>query len=353
MSTKGNTVAINSFLSGFLSSLEPRNREVIQGRFGLNGDEPITLQAIGDRYSITRERVRQIEAATLTMLRKNVNHPYIAGFLKAAMQDLKEAGGAMREDQFLARLQRLMGDKSPNVVFGNGAKFILELSGKVANFRDNYSDWHTFWYLGETDKKRAESFAEKFAASLAAKREEVGEGRNFDDIFRSAAASAKLAPEVARTYLVISKKFGESPFGDFGLVSWPEINPRTARDWAYLILKREKKPLHFTELASMVGRHRKGKRTNMQTIHNELIKGEHFVLVGRGLYALREHGFIPGTAREIITHVLRKHGPLRPQEVVSKVSDQRFLKEGTILINLQNRKHFTSLPDGRYAVKEA
>ncbi len=89
------------------------------------------------------------------------------------------------------------------------------------------------------------------------------------------------------------------------------------------------------------------------TVHNELIKDERFVLVGRGMYALREHGYEPGIAREVIQKVLREAGPLKPNDVVAHVAKQRFFKPNTVLINLQNKSFFERLPDGRYRVREA
>ena len=67
---------------------------------------------------------------------------------------------------------------------------------------------------------------------------------------------------------------------------------------------------------------------------------------------MKEFGLIPGTAKEIIAHVLKNNGPLPHKEVIRLVMQQRMIKEGTIMINLQNQKYFKSLPDGRYAVKE-
>ena len=167
------------------------------------------------------------------------------------------------------------------------------------------------------------------------------------------ATSSKLPREHAANYVKLSKRFVKSPFNDTGLADWSEVNPKTARDWAYLVLKRADRPMHFSEIAKLVGNHRKQKYTNLQTVHNELIKDNRFVLVGRGLYGLREAGLIPGTAREIIAHVLKKEGPLHSREVVNRVREQRVLKEGTILINLQNKKYFECLSDGRYSVREA
>ena len=52
-----------------IDTLTPRERLIIQQRFGLTGDEPQTLEDIGITLGITRERVRQIEAVALRKLR--------------------------------------------------------------------------------------------------------------------------------------------------------------------------------------------------------------------------------------------------------------------------------------------
>jgi RNA polymerase primary sigma factor len=52
-----------------LSSLAHRERKVIELRFGLNGEYPLTLDEVGQKFGVTRERIRQIEAKTLTKLR--------------------------------------------------------------------------------------------------------------------------------------------------------------------------------------------------------------------------------------------------------------------------------------------
>ena len=55
-----------------LSSLPPRAHEVIVNRFGLTDDtQRKTLEAIGQKYGITRERVRQIENSALALIRKS------------------------------------------------------------------------------------------------------------------------------------------------------------------------------------------------------------------------------------------------------------------------------------------
>jgi RNA polymerase primary sigma factor len=55
-------------LAGVLQDLSDQERSVITHRFGLGGEEPKTLEAIGKQMGVTRERVRQIEAAALKRL---------------------------------------------------------------------------------------------------------------------------------------------------------------------------------------------------------------------------------------------------------------------------------------------
>jgi RNA polymerase sigma factor (sigma-70 family) len=57
-------------LAGVLQDLPDTERTVITLRFGLGGEEPLTLESIGRRLGLTRERVRQIESAALERLRR-------------------------------------------------------------------------------------------------------------------------------------------------------------------------------------------------------------------------------------------------------------------------------------------
>jgi RNA polymerase primary sigma factor len=52
-----------------LSPLSEREREVIQLRYGLDGQAPLTLDEVGRAFNVTRERIRQIENQSLKKLR--------------------------------------------------------------------------------------------------------------------------------------------------------------------------------------------------------------------------------------------------------------------------------------------
>ncbi|MFO7778494.1 MAG: sigma-70 family RNA polymerase sigma factor [Nitriliruptoraceae bacterium] len=66
-----------------LEELHERERGVLELRYGLNGDDPATLEEIGERYGVTRERIRQIEKNVLAKLR----HPAHAQRLRALSED--------------------------------------------------------------------------------------------------------------------------------------------------------------------------------------------------------------------------------------------------------------------------
>jgi len=57
-------------IMNLLNMLTPKEKEIIKLRYGLNGEEPLTLEAIGSKYNLTRERIRQIENKALNKIRR-------------------------------------------------------------------------------------------------------------------------------------------------------------------------------------------------------------------------------------------------------------------------------------------
>jgi RNA polymerase primary sigma factor len=65
--------ALVAELEEALGELDPRERQIMRLRYGLHDDEPWTLQQIGDRLRLTRERIRQIESRAMQKLRRRKN----------------------------------------------------------------------------------------------------------------------------------------------------------------------------------------------------------------------------------------------------------------------------------------
>jgi RNA polymerase primary sigma factor len=77
------TVSFNTELQRTLATLTPRQKEVIVYFFGIGIDHPLSLEDIGERYNLTRERVRQIKDKALSKLREASQSHLLRGFLGA------------------------------------------------------------------------------------------------------------------------------------------------------------------------------------------------------------------------------------------------------------------------------
>ena len=153
--------------------------------------------------------------------------------------------------------------------------------------------------------------------------------------------------EIAKRWLGISKKLGKNPLGEWGKAHSSNVRAKGMRDYAYLAIKQHGSPMHFSEVAKTIGSLFE-KKAHVATCHNELIKDKRFVLVGRGLYALSEWGYSTGVVKDVIADVLKVNGPLTREEVIDKVRNERYVKDNTIVVNLQDASLFKRGKDGKY-----
>lgn len=341
-----NNSKVNHFVGRLLKGLQDRQREILVSRYGLDRKPILTLAELGTNYGITRERVRQIENAALSQVQSQLSDGEVAKFSESALAALRKFGGVRKGELLLEDLGCSQDD-------GSVVEFLLSASGKCDFYKQD-KDFHSYWYLTPEDQEKAAGFVVKLKDILRDKKEEIIDQKNFDKFFNQAARGFGLSREVATNYLAISQSFGNNFFGDFGLSEWSEVFPKNAKDWAYLVLKKNKKPLHFSQIAEEIRKFRESeKNTNTQTVHNELIKDERFVLVGRGIYGLKEFGILAGTAREILAHFLSKHGSMKPKELMKLVLQERVFRENTLLLSLQNKKYFKRLDSGEYTLRES
>lgn len=334
-------------ISSLITDLTARQKEFLEERFGLRDNQKKTLQELGDRYGITRERVRQIEVEAIKCVAEKFSKSEGVKLVEKAFNKLQSDGGVKKEVDFARDLQLLWSDEALAL---NEIRFLFAVAKKPLYYVDDES-FHGFWYLDKEILKKAEGVISKAVKFFAVKKEDLISNAKFNELMAQFSKSSDLKESVILNSLLISKKFGFNPYNDFGLAHWEEIIPKTARAKAYLVLKKHGKPLHFTEIADMINKVGFSKKpVYAQTIHNELIKDSKFVLVGRGMYALKEHGYMSGTAKEVLQKILKEKGPMHPQQLLELVSQQRLLKENTILLNLQNRKNFKKLDDGKYHI---
>jgi DNA-directed RNA polymerase delta subunit len=137
-------------------------------------------------------------------------------------------------------------------------------------------------------------------------------------------------------------------------MTWRHINPKSIRDKALIVLRKEGKPMHFVDIATAITDYAfDAKKVTVQAVHNELIRYPQFVLVGRGLYALKEWGYQDGTVTDIIESLLKKKSPMTKQDIMKGVLKQRQVKKGTISLNLQKNPQFVRVGRAVYALDES
>ncbi len=340
---------IRSTVASLVKVLATRNRDIITRRFGLQTGERETLESIGQSYGITRERVRQIEEFTKAHLTKAiVESKDVHAYTNVISKFLNSEGGIASEKRLF---QEFSGSHTHSVANAS-LSFLLTMAGSLIHSEEN-DRFESFWAVS---KKHAEDFrsaADKLKEifSKHAKPVAVASLASF-----ASSNGASYPSQYLEAIMAISKETGRNIFGEVGLASWAEVNPKGVRDKAYLVMQREGKPQHFTNIAKLIAQARfdDSKRVNIQTVHNELIKDKRFVLVGRGMYGLSEWGYKPGTVKDVLVDILKgSRQPLQKADLVAKVLNVRMVKENTILLNLQDSSSFTKNDDGTYEVRKA
>ena len=325
-----------------LAELPDRSRRVLVDRFGLSGKgEERTLDAIGKEYNITRERVRQIENHGIVVVRESDTYETHTESFKDLKKAVEVLGSVVAEEMLLDAVTKNATDK-------NHVLFLLTVGHEFENRRED-NVFRARWF---SDKDLADSI-EKALTKLYESIEpsNLTPEQEFVQLFSKELRQLNVknrSEEALRRYLGISKRLGKNPLGEWGRIESPHVRIKNTRDFAFLTLKRHGSPMHFTEVAKGIEGLFK-RRTHPATTHNELIKDGRFVLVGRGLYALKEWGYEPGVVRDVIRDILDKEGPLSREDIVERVKRERYVKDATIAVNLQNGI-FTRLSDGRYAL---
>ncbi|KKS44460.1 hypothetical protein A2567_00295 [Candidatus Azambacteria bacterium RIFOXYD1_FULL_42_11] len=336
---------LKNILDEMLKILNPRVRSVVEKRFGLKSEAYQTLENIGQNLGITRERVRQIEALGLKQLsNKNVLEPLGAAF--AVIENyFKEYGGVRREDH---ALKELAGEFSLNEKNKeNVINFVLNLGKDKAVYFKETPSCQAAWALSDSAYNNAVNLVE----TLRQKIESANSPFSKEEVLKTLASLSKENNNKALfSYVELSYKLAQNPFGQWGPVHSPEISPKGVKDKAFLVFKKEKKPLHFNEVAELINKLVfSDRKAHPQTVHNELIKDPRFVLVGRGTYALADWGYEPGTVRDVLVSVLKSSpGGLTKNEIIKTVQSKRLVKENTILLNLQNKKFFKKAENERF-----
>ena len=150
-----------------ITILPPRTKEILKKRFGLEDGKPKTLEAVGQSYKITRERVRQIIESALKTIQKQPIGEIIGDFINLSKALLKESGGLEEEMEFCKKVNKRLNADEKLEGKGNlsAIKFLLTLSPDFIleeETESNYSFWHLMEISKETIDKNIKELEKYF-----------------------------------------------------------------------------------------------------------------------------------------------------------------------------------------------
>lgn len=325
-------VNFSELMSRLLALLSPKERDVIERRFSLAGHKKETLDKIGKSYSITRERVRQIEAVALKKLTRISMDPSMREIHSLAFEILNTSGKVMLEDRLVSEMLKNMSETKN--VDTNAVKLAMRVSDRMVK-QDKNQFYNAFWRTSDLSLMEVKGLIKAIQKTMRKKGDVVSTEELFEKLNKDYPLN------MVESVLEVDWSFKKTEEG-WGLSAWRHINPKSIKDKIMIVFKEESKPLHFTEIVNHVlGDFDAKKMVTHQAIHNELIRHEDFVLVGRGMYALKDWGLAAGTVCDLIVQVLKENdGPMKRQDIINAVLAKRDIRIGTISLNLQKYEFF-------------
>jgi len=385
MDNNNTTLKTGEIVKNLLAKLSKKEQDIVTRRFGLKESDKETLEAVGKLHNLTRERIRQIENAALKKLGELEELKDNLSELTGLTKKLLTEHGGLAEREYLFHLLNTSSPvtyKSADYdVEKNHYDFFLSrlLEDEFEEIK-NSDIFKTSYKLKDSEIVHLEELAVDLVKRVAdlkqtMKTEEAIDMLLNSDVYSKHKEKLVLPSEVdvssfwdnslyqenkdlihnnkaLYSLLQAVKEVEQNKFGLWGKNDSEEIAPKTINHKIYLILKHEGKPMHFVDIAKKINEvsfdH---KKANPATVHNELILDNKYVLIGRGVYGLKEWGFKEGVVQDVIRDILTESGPLTKEELIEKVLENRLVKKTTINLALMNKKAFEKVGD-KYQVKK-
>jgi hypothetical protein len=303
---------------------EKREQDVLFCRLGVKGNKE-SLQAIGNRYHITRERVRQIQNQGIKGLRKAAkNNPEL---FNKITQKVKTLGDIL---SLPTAYELFLDPKKQNATEEKMLHLLLIANPELNYFKatSNNNPFLTYKLTNNQFKTLTNQIIKYFKNKT--------QGEPQDEV----AKKLKVNTNQLKEMILAHKSLGIKD-GNIGLISFANINPKTTEDKIDYVFNKYGKPLHFSEISQAIQKEKLDKKMpTTPTIHNELIKHrDKYVLIGRGTYALINWGYLPGTVKEIAKNIIKNSKKkLTREELIEEILKQRQVKRNTIILNISKFK---------------
>jgi len=336
---------IDGIVENLLLLLTDKEKVVIQRRFNLDNKKKSTLESLGKEFSVTRERIRQIEKNALAKMKRNVFNTSLKHLHEYSSLLIKDNGGLLSETETFNYLRSLC---TSGINFSeNPVRLCLHLQDNI-DCEGNTITFYPFVH----EKNLSANTLKYISNQIINQMQKYGDVKSLSDLnndLRSLFDTANFDIKKIKSLVNIDKRLVFLENEMLGLLEWPHVNPRTLREKILFILRDEKKPMHFSDVSLKISQTSFNKRpVNIQAVHNELIRHDQFVLIGRGIYALKEWGYEEGTVVEVIKRILKEKGEMSVDDIVNEVLKQRQIKRITILLALKDNSTFVRVGRKRY-----
>lgn len=349
------------FIDQLLSILSKRDRDVMQDRYGLWDGVSETLQDIGNKMGVTRERIRQIEARALHRLQRVCDRAAIRRFVRAKVMNYLANGaeskcGVLSEEEVGEALSPDCSDDLAVLAL----KLLRDLWAPGENFLPQclYEVEDGVLCLEKTVGSEYLRILNLVKITLARKQGPLAKAMFLPHVTQaSEGAPSQTASEMLQRTLEVSPSLAVLQDGTVVLSRWSKFRRRTAANLAEAALQAIGRPAHFTQIAESIGRlFPKLQGPGAKTIHNCLYaKQDKFVWVTSGTYGLKTWGLQrpPYIKDRLIGLLSEARYPLPYWHLREKVLEVCNCKEGSVRMTLDlNPRLFKKFDGDQYGLAE-
>ena len=327
-------------LKDILIYCKPKERLVLMKKFGLDGSKETPLQRIGKEYSLTRERIRQIETQALMRFRRLIvgNDTYME-VLQEAKKVLDVHGGLLCEDILISKLV----NKNIFKFSKQELKLIL-----VSDFDVTYLKRNKYLNKAFYLEPLYEDFLTKMVLTISAYFEKRNKSQDLYEFIGW--MKENFAKDYKDVHYMKNDLFYVNFFdsireinvfdGKIGLPTFADVNPKTIKLKILYTMRRINKPVHYQELPSKIMERFPAKNVKINTVHNELVKNNDlFVNLGLGIYGLKERWYEGGMVKEILVRIFdRNDRAMNVKELCKEMLKEKMVSPNTVMLNLQKYK---------------
>ena len=348
------------------SPLDDRTKEIMKLRYGLKDGHFHTLESIGNRFNITKERVRQIQQKTMRKLRQPIRKKAIKDYLEKLVAQfiipfIKQSYGIVTGDEISTFLSKEYSQKEE-------MQLLNSFLAKV--YFDNRSFFTSYLTVVDDDvyavdipnKILYKQVIEWAKRQLKKAKKPISLTNLSDKILKdnlsyTDKATKYFIERFVKRCLLITKDIGRDETDLFGLWEWDYFHPTRLKDMVKRTLFEVGESAHFTQITLLMNElyPKKGpfKPRNINATLQRF--NEIFVWIKPGVYGLKTWGLKrPPCVADYLTELLRQTDkPLRIDYLKAEVLQVSNCRESSIQMTLEFRNDiFIRYPNGFYGLQE-